>query len=145
MGEEGRYSGRNADGRFTFGNKGKLPGTRHKATLAAQAILDGEAEKLTRKAVEKAMEGDPVAMRLCLERIVPPTKDRTLSFALPKGETSLAELTKELLALVASGNISPSEGMEVAALIEKHFRIHEASEFEARLKALEDRLNGKDH
>jgi hypothetical protein len=81
----------------------------------------------------------------CLERIVPPTKDRTLSFALPKSEISIAELTNELLALVASGNISPSEGTEVAALIEKHVRIHEASEFEARLKALEEKLNGKDH
>ena len=140
MNEEIRNSGRSADGRFTFGNRGRVPGSRHKATLAAQAILDGDAEKLTRRAVEKAMEGDPVAMRLCLERIVPPARDRTLSFALPKGETSIAELTKELVELVTSGNISPSEGETVASLIEKHIRVHEASDIEARLRALEEKI-----
>jgi hypothetical protein len=130
-----RNSGRSADGRFTFGNRGRVPGSRHRATIAAQTILDGEAEKITRKAVELAISGDPIAMRLCLERLVPPIKDRTLSFALPECETSIAELTKELLELVSSGNISPSEGNDVAALIEKHVRVLEATEIESRLKA----------
>jgi hypothetical protein len=142
-----RYSGRNADGRFAVGNPGKIPGTRHKATIAAQTILDGEAEKLTRKAVEKAMEGDPVALRLCLERIVPPTKDRPISFDMPRIETSkdCSTAMVSLLLSVASGEVTPEVGATVATLIEKHARIREVSDFEARLKALEEKLNGKDH
>ena len=50
---------------------GKPRGARHKATLAAEALLDGEAAALTRKAIERALEGDGVAVRLCLERILP--------------------------------------------------------------------------
>src|SRR5215475_9848913 len=55
---------------------GRPKGARNKSTLAAEALLDGEAEALTRKAVEMALGGDTVALRLCLERLVPPRKDR---------------------------------------------------------------------
>ena len=55
------------------GNPGGRPkGALNKATLATQALLDGEAEALTRKAVELAKDGNPVALRLCLERLLPP-------------------------------------------------------------------------
>ena len=38
------------------GNRaGRPPGARHKATLAAEALLDGESEGLTRKAVDAAL------------------------------------------------------------------------------------------
>jgi len=78
-----RKSGRNADGTFGPGNPGKPRGTRHKATRAALALLDGEAEALTRQAVTMALGGDVVALRLCLERIAPPRKDAPVAIALP--------------------------------------------------------------
>lgn len=72
----GRKQGRDKNGRFKAGHsgnpRGKPPGTRHKATLAVQEFLDGEAEPLTRKAVDLALEGDTTALRLCLERLLPP-------------------------------------------------------------------------
>ena len=61
-----RNNGRNSDGTFGLGNPGKPKGTRHKATQAALTLLDGEAEGLTRKAVELALGGDTTALRLCL-------------------------------------------------------------------------------
>ena len=60
---------------------GRRLGLRNKATLAAQKLLAGEAEALTRKAVEAAFAGDSTAMRLCLERVLP--RDRAVEFALP--------------------------------------------------------------
>ena len=48
---------------------GRPPGALNRATMAAQALLDGEAEALTRKAVELALEGNLAALRLCLERL----------------------------------------------------------------------------
>jgi len=47
--------------------KGKPKGARHKATPAAHAPLDGEAEGLARKAVDLALEGD-TKERLMSER-----------------------------------------------------------------------------
>lgn len=59
-------SDRRPDGKFAPGNranpKGRIPGSRNKATLAAQAMLDGEVESLTRKAVELALGGDVTAL-----------------------------------------------------------------------------------
>jgi hypothetical protein len=59
---------------FAKGNRpaGRRPGSRNKKTLAAAVLLEGEAEALTRRAVELALAGDPTAMRLCIERICRP-------------------------------------------------------------------------
>lgn len=51
---------------------GKPKGTRHRATMLAEQLLDGEAEAMIRTVIEKAKQGDMVALRLCLDRIVPP-------------------------------------------------------------------------
>ena len=50
-------------------------------TRAAALFLDGEAEALTLKAVELALAGDPVALRLRLDRIVAPRHGRPVEFA----------------------------------------------------------------
>jgi len=63
---------------------GRPPGARHKATVAAEAMLDGEVEALTRKAIELALAGDTTALRLCLDRILPPRCERPTSFELPR-------------------------------------------------------------
>jgi hypothetical protein len=62
---------------------GKLKGTRNAATLAAEALLDGESAALTRKAIELARKGDMAALRLVFTRIVPPRRERPFQFALP--------------------------------------------------------------
>jgi hypothetical protein len=54
---------------FQLGNSGRPSGSRNKATLALEALLDGEAEALTRKAIEMALEGDTTVMRLVMDRI----------------------------------------------------------------------------
>ncbi len=62
---------------------GRPRGSRNKTTLAIEALLDGEAEALTRKPIERALAGDGVALRLCLDRIAPPRRDRPTPFDLP--------------------------------------------------------------
>lgn len=50
---------------------GRPRGARNTATLAAEALLDGEAESSTRKCVDLALAGDTMALRFCLEWIMP--------------------------------------------------------------------------
>ena len=38
---------------------------------------------MTRKAIELALAGDIAALRLCLERLIPPRKDRPIHLILP--------------------------------------------------------------
>lgn len=131
--------GRDAKGRFAPGNPGRPKGTRHKATLAAEAILDGEADALTRKAVELAMEGDTTALRLCLDRIAPPRKDAPIRFDLPAIDraTDATEAMSALLASVAAGDVTPAEAAGVAGLIETWRKTKETSDLENRIAALE--------
>ena len=52
---------------------GRKAGSRNKASLLAEALLDGEAEKLVRGVIDMALKGDVAAARLCLERICRPS------------------------------------------------------------------------
>ena len=135
-----RKYGRNTDGTFASGNPGRPPGARHRATRAALALLDGEAEALTRKAVEQALAGDTVALRLCLERIAPPQKDAPVSFALPSMQSAAdaAQAAGAILDAVAAGDLTPKEGAHVMQLVETYRRTLETTEFEARVAALEE-------
>lgn len=101
-------SGRNTDGTFAPGNPGKPKGARHRATQAALALLEGEAEALTRKAVETALAGDTAALRLCLERIAPPRRDAPVQFDLPRMETArdAATAAGAVLEAVAEGDLN---------------------------------------
>ena len=134
-----RKSGRNTDGTFGPGNPGKPKGTRHKATVAALALLDGEAEALTRQAVTMALEGDGAALRLCLERIAPPRRDAPVTFDLPRMETArdAATAAGAVLEAVALGDLTPTEGAHIMALVETYRRTLETTELEARVAALE--------
>ena len=138
-------SDRRPDGKFAPGNranpKGRIPGSRNKATLAAQAMLDGEVENLTRKAVELALEGDTTALRLCLERILPARKEAALApLDLPKveGAADLPQLTAAILDSVAAGRVTPGEGQALAALANAHAKTLEIAELEQRITALEE-------
>lgn len=139
-------SDRRPDGKFAPGNranpKGRILGSRNKATLAAQALLDGEVESLTRKAVELALEGDTTALRLCLERILPARKEAALiPINLPQveGAADLPQLTAAILDSVAAGRITPGEGQALAALANAHAKTLEIAELEQRITALEEK------
>jgi len=121
--------------------KGKPKGARHKATLAALELLDGEAESLTRKAVELAMEGDTTALRLCLERIAPPRKDAPVSFSLPEMKTAGDALTaiNSIVQAVAKGELTPGEATSLAGLIEAFRKVVETNDLEQRITRLEAR------
>ena len=69
-GNNGPTTERMSNGGFASGNPGRPRGARHKTTLAVEALLEGEAEGLTRKAVELTMDGDTTALRLCLDESV---------------------------------------------------------------------------
>jgi hypothetical protein len=134
-----RKNGRNTDGTFGPGNPGKPKGTRHKATQAALALLDGEAEALTRKAVEMALAGDGAALRLCLDRIAPPRRDAPVTFALPPMQSAAdaAQAAGAVLDAVADGDLTPIEAAQIMGLVETYRRTLETCELEARVAALE--------
>jgi hypothetical protein len=141
MGEVSRNSGadaaRGAGGRFGPGNPGKRPGTRNKATMAALALLEGEAEALTRRCIEMALEGDATAMRLCLDRLLP--KGRPVRLHLPlRTLDDLEAATAAVTAALAEGAVALDEVATLTGLVEARRRLLETTELERRLAALEE-------
>ena len=136
---ENTDDGRNSDGKFTSGNRGKPMGARNKATQAVQDLLEGQTEALTQAAIDKALAGDTTAMRLCRERIAPPRKDSPVQFELPvmSNASEAAVAAQAVLKAVSEGNVTPLEGATVMGLLEQYRRTLEASDFEKRLEALE--------
>jgi Family of unknown function (DUF5681) len=118
---------------------GRPPGSRNKSKLALEALLEGEAEGLTRKAIELAKAGDMTAMRLCMDRIYPARKDTPVSFDLPKLETA-ADAVKAMAAImgaVASGDLTPVEANELSKLVDTFTRAIEAHDLDERIRRLE--------
>jgi len=122
---------------------GKLKGTRNRTTMAVEALLDGEAEAITRKAIELAKGGDLTALRLCLDRIASPRKDRPVLFGLPPitSPANAAQASAALVAAVVAGDLTPSEASELGKLIEAYVKALEATEFAERLAKLERMAN----
>ena len=142
--EPSATTGREQDGRFQKGHSGnpggRPPGLRNATTVAMEELLGGEAEAIMRKAIEKAKAGDTTALRLCLERIAPVRRDRCVSFAFPPIATAAdaSQAAAALVAGVASGELTPAEAGELANLVGNVVRALEATEFEARLRRLEE-------
>ena len=124
---------------FAQGNAGRPKGARNKTTLAVEALLDGEAEAISRKAIAMAKDGDMTAIRLCMDRIVPPRKDRPIPFPMPKMETAAdaVKASSAVIAAVAEGDLTPSEAAELTTMVEAFARTIEVADLETRLIALE--------
>jgi hypothetical protein len=141
--EKGRSG--NPRGRFKKGEsgnpKGRQPGSRNRATQTAELLLDGEAEALTRRAVELALEGDATALRLCLERIIPPRRGRPVELKVPpvRGAADLGSTMAAITTAATAGSITPGEAAELARVVEIFVRAVETSDFERRLQQLEER------
>lgn len=119
--------------------KGKPTGTRNKTTLALEKLLEGESEAITRKAIDMAKEGDGMAMRLVLERILPLRRGRPVRFTLPalEGPGDLVKALGGILHAVASGDLTPDEASTVAGILDAKRRAIETTEIETRLAAIE--------
>jgi Family of unknown function (DUF5681) len=126
MDDQPADAGRKQDGTFAPGVSGnpagKPAGARHKVTRAVEALLEGQADALTQKAIDMALAGDGPALRLCLDRIAPPRQDVPISFDLPSIRTAgdTVSASSSLLEAVAAGEVTPDEAGRVMALLTAH-------------------------
>ena len=131
--------GRNTAGQFSAGNSGRPKGSRNKATIAIESLLQGQADALTQTAVAKALEGDSMALRLCIERLAPAPRDNTVQFSLPTmiNANDASGAAGSVLRAVSDGELTPIEATRVMGLIDSFRRTLELTDIENRMKALE--------
>jgi hypothetical protein len=137
-------TGKQQAGRFRKGRSGnpagRPAGSRNTANLACEALLEGQAEALTQKAVEMALGGDTVALKLCLERIYPARKDRAVRFALPpiSSPRDAADIAAAVAEAVAEGRLTPSEAAELGKVIDVYVRAYQTAELNERVARVEE-------
>jgi Family of unknown function (DUF5681) len=122
---------------------GKPKGTRNATTLALEALLDGQASALTQKAINLALAGDMAALRLCLDRILPPRKDSPVAFDLPEMKTlnDAVPVMGTLVKAVGQGELTLTEAGELTKMVQAFAKIIETAELEDRVRKLEEAID----
>ena len=120
---------------------GKPKGAKDKRTELRE-LLKPHAAKLVQKVVDLALAGDVSALRICIDRIIPPVRENRLSIALPvvKDVAGCTAAQAAILQAVTKGELLPGEAEALSALIEHQRRGLESSDHEARMRAVEEKL-----
>jgi hypothetical protein len=119
---------------------GRRKGSKNRKTVMAELLLEGEADNLTRKAVELALGGSEAALRLCLDRLIAPRRERSVNFELPplKAAGDIAAAMIAVTEAVADGTLTPGEAYALSQTVDTFLRAIDARDFEQRLKQLEE-------
>lgn len=147
MSKASENTGRKQDGTFRKGNsgnpKGRPVGAHNKTTMAALELLEGEAESLTRKVIELALEGDISALRLCLDRLLPIQRYRPIPLDL--GDLDSPQDMRRAFATICNGlrdgQIGAPDLAAITALIDQSFKSIEMVEFSQRLASIEEAID----
>jgi hypothetical protein len=140
-------TGRKQDGTFAPGRSGNLngkpKGTRHRATMLAEKLLDKDAGAIIKTLVEKARAGEPWAVRFVAERIIPPARDRATPFALPpvNGPADLPQAVQAALDAAAKGDLSLEDAERVVGLLNGLRAAYEGADLAARLDEMAAKLD----
>lgn len=141
--------GRNQDGTFAKGVSpnphGRPKGARNRSTMAALAIMEADAEGISKRAVELALAGDLTAIRLVLERLVSPARDRPVQIEIPRmsAASDLVAASDAIAAAVADASLTPSEGAAISTLVANTAKAIEVAQIDEQLKAVEAALAGR--
>jgi hypothetical protein len=94
------------------------------------------------KMITLAKMGHDVAMRLCVERMLPPRRERPVPLALPRIETDAdaRHAVADVIEALAEGEVAPKEAEQVLRTIAGAAVILQSSEVAARLSRIEQRL-----
>ena len=119
---------------------GRTRGSRNSATLAVEALLDGEAEAITRRAINAALAGDMAAIKMVMDRVAPPRKSRPIQIDLPDvaDARGVALAQAAVVAAVSGGEISLDEATALSGLLEARRRALETEELDLRIRRLEE-------
>ena len=86
---------------------GRPRGSRNRATILFQNVLEDDAEAIARKAVDMAKAGDIAAIRICMDRLAPARRNDAIVFELPPIEraTDTVVAAATIVAAVGAGDL----------------------------------------
>jgi hypothetical protein len=102
-------------------------------------MLEGESQELLRKAIELGKAGNLHALQLCLDRLMPPPRDRSVCFDMPpmRNLDDISLGVTSLMAAISEGKITPQQGELLFRILAGHATIMNAQDLERRVEKLE--------
>jgi hypothetical protein len=135
---------RDGRGRFVPGQSGnpagKLPGTRNRATLLKAALDSEEGPAMARIVIDKALSGDVVTARFCLDRLEPRPRGRAIAIDLPQGAKAgdVVAAFDATIQAMAAGEITPDEAVQVTQVLDGRRKAIEAVRREREARCRDD-------
>ena len=119
---------------------GRPRGSRNRAAIALQELLERDAESIARTVIHLAKHGNIAAIRMCMERLLPPRRHEPVTVDLPALDTAADAVaaTSAIVAAVASGDLTASEAADLAKVVDLHVLAQASAAFEERLARLEN-------
>lgn len=121
---------------------GRRPGIPDKRSELRRSLAE-HAPALLKKAVDLALEGDTAALKLCVDRLMPPARARDEAVPVPglMGTASLTQQAQAIIEALARGELAPAEAGAIMGALASAARAKEIDELEQRIQALEAKTN----
>lgn len=115
---------------------GRPPGVGRVAKY--RKLLQSQADALIQTAINQALAGESAALKLCIDRLLPPYRPEAVSveFAMPE-VGGLVKMGEAVLSAIGNGILSPEQGATVLQALAGQARLIEVEELERRVAVLE--------
>ena len=120
---------------FQPGNPGRPKGSKNKRL----ELLRSNDVKLQKKVLDMAMEGDPSALKIIADRLWPRLRAQAETVSIDATSNDLAEKGRQIIDSALSGEITADVLRDLLTSLYAQGRLIELSEFEERVRALEER------
>lgn len=118
---------------------GRPKGSRNRATVLLQSLLDGDGEEVVQRAIRDAKRGKGMALRLVMERLIPPARSSVAAVDLPRIQRAedVAQAASEVIAAASRGELTLAEAQEWLKLLDAQRKAIETEDLAVRLEVLE--------
>jgi hypothetical protein len=118
---------------------GRAVGSRNKKTIAMEEAFFAQADALVQNVVKRAMAGEPAAMRLCMERVLPVGRGRPLPIDLPtvRSADDAQAAAAVITGALKQGAISAREAVDLLRVVEGLTRLAGAVEIVRKIARAE--------
>ena len=118
---------------------GRPRGSRGRATMALQDMLERDAESIARTAINLAKHGNIAALRICMERLLPARRHELVTLDLPPLDkvADTVAATSAIVAAVAAGDLTAAQAADLAKVVDVHVQALTSAALEAYLARLE--------
>jgi Family of unknown function (DUF5681) len=118
---------------------GRPRGARNKLTMLAESRFAEEGSELVDMLIKVAKTGDVAALRLCIDRICPPQRDRPLAIELPEMTTAADAVAAmgAIIQAIGEGDLCAHEAAELTNVVTGFSQTITTAQMERRLDEME--------